>query len=216
WLLALCLVTVGPPFFAVAAGAPLLQKWFADTGHSSARDPYFLYAASNVGSLLALVAYPLLVEPTLTLSAQRWLWTAGYLMLAMLTAACAVLLWRARRCGMRDAEGGIQAVPGSASRVPLLERLRWVLLAFVPSSLMLSVTTYLTTDVAALPLMWVLPLALYLLSFILVFARRPPVPHAVVVRWLPLAVLVVAVVMLSPATEPARAPIPPHPLGPLA
>src|SRR5205807_555165 len=97
WLLLTLLLAVGLPFFVVAASAPLLQKWFADTGHPDARDPYFLYAASNLGSLIALAGYPFLVEPLMTLAAQRVAWAAGYGVLVALIAACAVLLWRTGR-----------------------------------------------------------------------------------------------------------------------
>jgi hypothetical protein len=197
WLLGVLLLTVGLPFFVVAAGGPLLQEWFAATDHPSATDPYFLYAASNSGSMLALLAYPLLLEPTLPLAAQGRLWLGGYILLVLLMAGCA--LW-------------LQFVPGpkappipvtdASARLPLARRLRWLLLAFVPSSLLLSVTTYLTTDVAAIPLLWVLPLALYLLTFILAFARRGLLPLDLLLRWMPLVVLVLVLVLLSEATEP--------------
>ena len=97
WLLLTLFLAVGLPFFAVAATAPLLQQWFADTDHPAARDPYFLYAASNLGSLITLAGYPFLVEPYLTLAAQRIVWTAGYGVLVLLIFACAVLLWRSGR-----------------------------------------------------------------------------------------------------------------------
>lgn len=99
WLLALMLMSVGLPLFAVSASAPMLQAWFADTGHPAGKDPYFLYAASNLGSMLALVSYPIIVEPHWKLAEQSRLWACGYGLLALLTFGCAVLLWRSRKRG---------------------------------------------------------------------------------------------------------------------
>jgi hypothetical protein len=225
-LLLLLLVTVGLPFFVVATTAPLLQRWFADTDHPAARDPYFLYSASNVGSMLALVAYPLLVEPNLTLRQQELAWTVGYGLLVLLTAGCAVVLWREDRSlsavkevavplpledqvessspgwrgFWRDLAGPSLAVgPAEMDRDTLTAGrvVRWVALAFVPSSLMLGVTTYITTDIAAIPLLWVLPLALYLLSFILTFARMPDWAHKLNVLVMPVVLLLLLFVMIS-------------------
>jgi SAM-dependent methyltransferase len=158
WLLALLGASIGPLFFAVAAQAPLMQAWYAagDEG-----DPYFLYAASNAGSLLALLAYPFIVEPNLTLGMQSWLWSGGYVALIALVALCA---WRLRPAAAAS------AAPPVRPRIAWRQRGRWVLLAFVPSGLLLSTTTHLTTDVMAMPLLWVAPLALYLVSFIVAFS----------------------------------------------
>src|SRR5262249_47284909 len=131
---------------------------------SAAGDPYFLYAASNLGSMVALVAYPVLVEPHLTLPAQGLAWTVGYGLLVLAVAVCAALLWRTHQeetpAADKDELGAQPSEQLSTGR-----RLRWIVLAFVPSSLMLGVTTYVSTDIAAIPLFWVVPLALYLLSF---------------------------------------------------
>src|SRR5262249_16377979 len=156
----------------VSTSAPLLQKWFATTGHPAAKDPYFLYGASNLGSMLALFGYPLVVEAWLTLAQQRLLWQVGYGVLIVLTAICPVCLWRSPNPEKQRSfqANETQESPAKGS-VTLVRRLRWVALAFVPSSLMLGVTTYMTTDIAAIPFLWVLPLGLYLLSFILVFSR---------------------------------------------
>ncbi len=215
WLLALLAVAVGLPFFAVAATSPLLQAWFATTGHPAARNPYVLYTASNLGSVLALLGYPAVVEPTLRLAAQSRLWSLGYAGLVALVAACAVGVWRATGAGSRGAAGppaiGARlpaAAPRTEAGVPAppppgrARRARWVLLAAVPSSLMLSVTTYLGTDIAAIPLLWVVPLALYLLTFILVFGRRRRVPHRFWVEALPLALLPAVLVLVARANEP--------------
>src|SRR5262245_16721992 len=95
WLLGLLAVTAGLPFFVVSTSAPLLQRWFAQSGHPDARNPYFLYAASNLGSMAALLGYPVLIEPALRLSRQGWWWAAGYGVLVLATAACAFVVWRA-------------------------------------------------------------------------------------------------------------------------
>jgi hypothetical protein len=192
-LVGLLLATAGLPFFVVSASAPLLQRWFAAAGGS--RDPYFLYAASNTGSLTALLAYPALVEPFVPLRQQAWLWAAGYAVLLLLTFTCAVLLWRSDRLPEGEA-GGRPAAPrpqdGASGGRPVLLRARWVVLALVPASLLLGVTNYLTTDVSPVPLLWVLPLALYLLSFIVAFARLPAALHRLLVFLSPLTLLAVA------------------------
>jgi len=179
WLLWLLAASIGPLFLAVAAQAPLMQAWYARAGDGE--DPYFLYAASNAGSLLALLAYPFAVEPTMTLRGQSWLWSAGYALLVLLVAVCA---WTTR-AGAAAADR-LERTPIAWSR-----RLRWVALAFVPSGLLLSTTTHLTTDVMAMPLLWVLPLALYLVTFIIAFsaAAGPFVRHALKIAPLLLLVL---------------------------
>jgi hypothetical protein len=170
WLLALLGVSVGLPFLAVAATAPLLQAWFARSGHPAAADPYFLYAASNLGSILALLAYPFLIEPALPVSLQRLAWTGGYAALCALIALCGL---GAGGRALPPAPAADEAAAPSAR-----EQARWVALAFAPSSLLLGVTAFITTDLASAPLFWVVPLTLYLLSFVVVFARRPPLRHA--------------------------------------
>jgi hypothetical protein len=189
-LLGLLLVSVGLPFFVIATSAPVLQRWFAAAGQGRWRDPYFLYAASNTGSLLALVAYPALIEPALSLRQQGWLWAGAYGALLVLTGACAVLVWRSGKpsVGEEAATGG--STPGSPIGVSgVWPRLRWVVLAFVPSSMLLGVTTYLTTEIAPIPLLWVAPLVLYLLTFILAFSRLPPAFHRTITLALPLVLL---------------------------
>jgi hypothetical protein len=170
-VLVLLMFSVGVPFLVVSTSAPLLQKWFASIDHPAARDPYFLYGASNLGSMLALLAYPTIVEPRLHLAEQRWLWCVGYGLLVGLTAVCAVCLWRSPPALKSPGESFPAGLESTAGRITTRRRLRWVILAAVPSSLLLGVTTYMTTDIAAIPLLWILPLALYLLSFILVFSR---------------------------------------------
>ncbi|MBI3457669.1 MAG: fused MFS/spermidine synthase [Candidatus Rokubacteria bacterium] len=215
WLLLLMVVTVGLPFFAVSTSTPLFQKWFSLTGHGASADPYFLYAASNLGSMLALLSYPALVEPYLGLAAQSRLWTAGYALLVVLALGCAASLWRSPASVTRSV-GVISDPPIEVPEAPGLtagRRLRWVLLSFVPSSLMLSVTTYLSTDIAAIPLLWVIPLAIYLLTFILVFAQKPLLPHRLMVEALPIVMLPLVLVLLSRATGPLALVLLPHPLA---
>jgi len=164
WLLGTLVSTVGLPFFAVSATAPLLQRWFALT---TAKEPYFLYAASNVGSLVGLLAYPTVIERMLTTSQQQHLWTAAFAVLAATIAVCAVGL-RRHQSPSRHSEGGDVA----SSRPGFAEQLAWLWLAFIPSSLLLGVTAHISTDLAAVPLLWVVPLALYLLTFVVAFSQR--------------------------------------------
>jgi SAM-dependent methyltransferase len=293
WLLWLLLGVVGLPFFVIATSAPLLQKWFASTGHRAARDPYFLYGASNLGSMLGLLLYPALFEPMWDLETQSLVWSVGYGIAVALIVGCAIMVWRtakltpeivgppvipeplaavvqsspgvpdtavtstiparrdvklpavavsavtaspapaASRRGVRlpvsllrppssarAGQGGSsdswlftflfakneQAVVPYSDTITLGRRLRWILLAAVPSSLMLGVTTYLTTDIAAVPFFWVVPLALYLLTFILVFARWPVVwtdmPHTVILYLQPCALLFLVLRMVAHLTDP--------------
>ena len=174
WLLGVLAVSIGAPFAALSATAPLVQAWHARVfGTGEGREPYVLYAASNLGSLLALLAYPLIVEPGLTLHAQRFGWSGGYAAFLLLMAGLAIVVVRA------GGAGGARAVTEASHLPPIAwrERLTWVALAAIPSSLMLGVTTYITTDVASAPFLWVLPLALYLLTFIIAFQARPAIPR---------------------------------------
>jgi SAM-dependent methyltransferase len=204
-LLKALLLGVGLPFFVIATTGPLLQRWFATTGHVSERDPYFLYAASNLGSMLALLSYPSLVEPLLNLSQQRVAWAVGYGLFAIFVSACGLAVWRAPRSAEPPTTrpGGFNksAVQEPKVEITWLRRVRWLSLAFVPSSLLLGTTTYITTDLTPIPLLWIAPLAIYLLSFILVFAGKPPLPHAWMNRILPIAVIMLTLVLLTGATE---------------
>jgi len=169
WLLGALVVVIALPFFVVGASGPLLQAWLAGTRHRAARDPYFLFAASNAGSILGLLAYPALLEPRLSLHAQERAWAAAYAALVALVGACALTAWRARapRPAVEAADPEEDRPASSPTRA---RRARWLALAFVPSSLMLGVTTYITRDLAPVPLLWVLPLGLYLASFVVAFA----------------------------------------------
>lgn len=173
WVL-LCLgASVGLPFFIISSNSPLLQKWFSRTATESAHDPYFLYSASNAGSLLALLAYPVLMEPYFTLRTQGRIWTAVYAVLVLLIVVHSLMLFRS--AGVKQDEPVKLIAPSPATEPDKLtagRRLRWLLLAFAPSSLMLGVTNYITTDIASVPLLWIIPLALYLLTMVFAFARR--------------------------------------------
>jgi hypothetical protein len=197
WLLGLMSVAVGLPFFAVSTTSPLLQEWFARTGHAEARDPYFLYVASNLGSLGSLLAYPLLIEPYALLAAQTKGWSWGYGLLIGLVAIAGAVAIRAGEKG----PAAVEEKDGQAG-IPRFILLRWVLYAAIPSSLMLSVTQYLTTDIASAPLLWLPPLALYLLSFINAFARRPWISDWLLARAVPMVAIVLALLLVSRATDP--------------
>jgi hypothetical protein len=176
WLIGVFATSIGLPFFALAANNPLLQAWFVRTGHPDGKDPYFLYAASNVGSFLALLSYPFILEPTLSLRQHIVLWGAGYWLLFALIAACGWLLLRSPAPAVMTEHTDTPASPP-----PTWAALgRWAFLAAVPSGLLVAVTAYISTDIAAAPLLWVMPLSLYLLTWVLVFQSRPLLPH----RWM--------------------------------
>jgi hypothetical protein len=169
------------PLLMVAATAPLVQSWFALSHHPRAGDPYFLYAASNCGSVLALLAYPFLIEPNIGLTMQSRIWRTGFLVLAVLIVTCGVVARRLSRSSETDEPshdpdpkldaGSIRRDAGARGELTLGRRIGWLVLVFIPASWLMGVTTYLTTDLAAIPLFWTIPLALYLLSFIVAFAR---------------------------------------------
>jgi hypothetical protein len=196
WLLKNLFLMVGLPFFILSSTGPLLQNWFSRTSHRSARDPYFLYGASNLGSLVALLGYPILLEPHLRITQQSSFWTVAYIVFVLMVAACAV--------AMRNPNRAVGAVKVSVhSRIEWPRRLKWVILAFVPASLMLGVTTYLTTDIASVPLLWVMPLALYLITFVAAFARKRLIATTLLSRALPIAVVALLFLLLTDTRNPA-------------
>ncbi len=212
WLLQTLGVGVALPFVVIAGSGPLLQRWFAD---AHLGNPYFLYVASNAGSFTGLLAYPLIVEPWLTLEEQSQWWRWGYLVLLAATMLCGSAVWR-RVARPKSSKGVADSTPfeDSERATPRWrQRSRWLLLALVPSSLLLSVTNYLTTDIAAIPLLWVVPLALYLLTFMVVFAARPIIPQRIVNRWLPLAVIVLMLLFVREAADPLLPVLALHLLG---
>ncbi|RZJ19280.1 MAG: spermidine synthase [Brevundimonas sp.] len=172
WLLATLALSVGAPFAVLSATAPLLQAWYARVraGKPDGKNPYVLYAASNLGSFLALLAYPVAIEPLMTLSGQRITWSIGYALFVVMVAALAFVV-AARR------EQVVEAPPLSRSApISWKNKIILVLLAAAPSSLMLGVTAHLSTDVASAPFLWVIPLALYLLTFVIAFQTKPAIP----------------------------------------
>jgi hypothetical protein len=171
---------IGLPFFVVSATSPLLQRWYSLTPAQDAGDPYHLYAASNLGSLAALFAYPTVIEPVFGLVAQSWAWSGGFgALLAALTACAAAARQTAGEPRLR-AQTDLPTSPVTWRR-----RLYWIALAAVPSSLFLGLTTQISTDIAAVPLLWILPLAIYLLTFVIAFARRPILSRDAVARTIP-------------------------------
>jgi hypothetical protein len=207
-------VAIGIPFFVVSTSAPLLQKWFTCTGHPSARDPYFLYSASNFGSMISLLGYPLFIEPYLSITGQAWVFASGFAILAVLVAICGYAaahpIWippsttqlpsvKQKSNPQSGQQGSANnPAPVAAGDAPtIFRKLKWITLAFVPSSLMLGVTFYMTTDIASIPLLWVLPLALYLVTFIIAFARLPEWFRLVIGNLAPVMILLLVFVMLS-------------------
>ena len=204
WLLGTLAGALGLAFVAASSLTPLVQSWLARAGAGAiSADPYFLYAASNAGSAGALLAFPFLLEPFLGLERQAWAWSATALGLAPLLC----LLWRAAAAGDAGAgaaKGEVATTDAATPVRPLaaaaLPVLRILALAAVPSALLLGVTRYLTTDVAAVPLLWIVPLALYLGTFVHAFARRSLVPQWLLARLLAPALIALVILYLSNRT----------------
>ncbi len=175
WLMHTLVTSVGIPIFIISSTAPLLQKWFSNTRHPSAQDPYFLYVASNLGSLFALISYPTLIEPFFDLQQQIKLISTGLFVLVIGLLICAILFHT--HYSQRLTKQISEDEPTITISITRQQRMYWLLLSFIPSSLLLSVTTFITTDIAAVPFLWIIPLALYLLTFVIVFARKPLVSH---------------------------------------
>ncbi len=199
WLLALFAASVGLPFFAVSANGPLLQAWFARTGHAHAGDPYFLYGASNIGSFASLFLYILFFEPLFTVSGQSWMWTAGYVALGLAIAACGFVALRQGGATMAQDVADAQTTASPT----WTDRLTWVALAFVPSGLLVAVTAHISTDLAAAPFLWVMPLALFLLTFVIVFQRKPLIRA----EWMQAALPPMAIVVIAALTIGGKLPV---------
>ncbi len=185
---------IGLPFFALSANSSCLQRWYSMTGRPDSETPWFLYSAGNIGSMLALLAYPTFIEPMMTLTQQGQAWTGGYLVLLVLLAACALTASPSATKTTTE-----EPTPPTARKTKLL----WLALAAVPSSLLLGITTYLTSNIAPIPLLWVIPLALYLLTFILVFAKQPKAPDLLLGRIYPMALAPLMLLIVLEATMPA-------------
>ncbi|MBM7841678.1 fused MFS/spermidine synthase [Herpetosiphon giganteus] len=194
WLLSLFAVALGLPFFVVSASSPLLQAWFGSSEQN--RNPYVLYAMSNVGSMLALLAYPLIIEPNTSLRLQSDGWRWGYVLLVLLFIGCGIRVWQ------RAPQVVSSTTSQARSSITWQRRLKWIAWSAVPSSLLVSVTTYITTDIVAMPLLWVIPLALYLLTFIFVFANKVLIPKQGLVWLMPILVLLVILTIITGANSP--------------
>ncbi len=208
WFLAVLFVSLGAPFFALASTAPLLQRWFSLGDHPHADDPYFLYAASNAGSVAVLLAFPFVLEPLLPTGAQSTMWSIGFVALAIGVIACGV---SATLTATRpDSQRAAAAFPGGRDATPVSWRQRagWLAYSAVPSALLLGVTAHISTDIASAPLLWVVPLALYLLTFVNAFARRPLIPLSGSARAMSLGLVVLAAAFLW--REPAGIFLPLH------
>ena len=191
WLLALFTLSIGLPFFALSANGPLLQAWFSTSGHKQARDPYFLYAASNTGSLLALLSYPVVFEPNLTLAAQSHLWEIGYGIFIAALALTGLAVRGISSSLTKENHMTVEAAPGWQLRMT------WTGLSFVASGLLVAVTAHLSMDVAAVPFLWVIPLALYLLTFIIAFSVRPLISLSRLAALTPFAVMPMLLLLIS-------------------
>ena len=198
WLLWTLFLAIGLPFFVVSTTAPLIQKWFANVGHHTSHDPYYLYAASNTGSLIALLSYPFLLEPAIGLAHQKTDWSLGYLVLCLLIAGCALVLWKTRQHAVIVEDG-----TAGENHLGLSRKLHWLALAFVPSSLLLGLTNFISTDIASVPLLWIIPLTVYLLSFVIVFSKWNDTIHPVMVKLQPVALVpFIAYAFINPADLP--------------
>jgi hypothetical protein len=198
---------IGLQVFVISTTSTLLQKWFTRTDHPSANDPYFLFAVSNTGSLVGLLSYPFLLEPSLKLSVQNRLWVIGYVLFAVLSLACVLVLWRATRSRelvSEERDVALDALVEEPS-LSLKRRLYWILLAFIPASLLFGVTSYITTEIAPTPLLWTIPLALYLVTFILAFARKEFAYERIASYALGGLALLLTLVLAANATEPTAA-----------
>ena len=185
WLIGRLLIGVGTPFFGVATTAPLLQKWFSTTSEKSAKDPYFLYASSNAGSLLALAVHPFVLEPSLGVTLQSRSWFFCYILLTVMIGLTAIAVWMRLDADSRKESESVASVPAMRLRI------YWVAAAFLPSALMLAVTNHIATNLASAPFVWVVPLATYLLTFILAFAPRRWVSAERISSWIPIVLITI-------------------------
>ncbi len=185
WLIILLLISVGLPFFVLSTTAPILQRWYSTTGLTFSKDPYFLYAASNAGSMLALIAYPFFLEPGFRLLTQSKLWLYFYVIFVFLLLACAFVLIKSGSTKRDEYQSDDSPNP------VLKQKLKWLLYSFLPSSLLLGITTYFSTDISPVPLFWIVPLVVYLFTFILTFASKQIIPQGLLNKILPFVVTMV-------------------------
>ena len=199
WLMWTLFVAIGLPFFIVSTTSPLTQKWFSKVGHHTSDDPYYLYGASNAGSMLALLSYPFLIEPNIGLLEQKTYWSFGFGVLCILIICCATVLWRIHQSNIVEQT----ITTDDPEPLSLSTKLHWLALAFVPSSLLLGLTNFISTDIASAPLLWIIPLTLYLLTFILVFSKWADKIHPAMVKLQPMVLLpFIAYAFVDPAALP--------------
>ena len=201
WLIGVFAISIAPPFAVIAATAPLIQYWYSRSGREDAHDPYHLYSASNIGSLIGLIAYPLILEPLFPVASQALTWSVGYGVLAILLLAAGLLAY-ATGGGAPPAVSQSEDASRTERDQIWKQRAWWLVCAFVPSSLLVGCTTYIATDVASAPFLWALPLILYISSFIIVFAKSPAIPVATSSRLLPAAIAVAIVILNGAAGIP--------------
>ncbi|MBS0187150.1 MAG: hypothetical protein JSS51_03715 [Planctomycetes bacterium] len=207
WLLATLSIIAGLPYFAASTTGPLLQYWFGRTTDPRAKDPYFLYAASNAGSFFGLLCFPFVIEPNFALDGQAEVWTVGYCVLAALVLIAGLLTLRFRR----EDEAPVAPQGGRVAAAPTWRsRLLWIALAAAPSSLSLGATAAITTDVAAVPLLWIGPLAIYLLTYTLAFSGRFPIGSKAAGRAAIILAAVVSGLLVSGAKSPLLAIVAAH------
>lgn len=195
WLLGVLTISIGAPFAAASATSPLLQAWYARTGRADAHDPYYLYAASNLGSLLGLLLYPIIVEPLIGTQEQSTAWTNGYLVAIAVIIICGVIAVAAR--GGDEPAAAQRETSATDGRAIWRQRLYWLAAAALPSALLLGVTQHISTDVASAPFLWVIPLALYLVAFIIAFLRGADTITPIVLIAHPLALVILAMSYFS-------------------
>jgi hypothetical protein len=203
WLLWELIKSVGVPFAIVSTTAPLLQNWLSKTPAGSGRDPYFLYAISNAGSLIGLVAYPLLIEPNSGVRIQSSWWFVGYLLLTLIVFVIAVFVWKNTQSKVDAIVSSAETTTDTVADTPTPawnDRLFWLAAAFVPSGLMSAVTNHILLNLASVPFLWIIPLAAYLITFMVAFGRRVHVSLPLLSRIVPVILL-----LLFPFVAVARA-----------
>lgn len=193
WQLSLMAFVVGAPFLVISGSAPMIQHWFAASDHKDASNPYFLYGASNLGSMAALFCYPTIIEPLYSLDEQSRIWMFGYFALIGFTLLCALLIWK----NAANYKQKISAVKAQIEKITNKQRFYWIMLSAIPSSLMLGVTTYITTDIATVPLLWIVPFALYVGTFIIVFARKKIISENLVMGLSGISILLLIIQMMA-------------------
>ncbi|MGK5090503.1 fused MFS/spermidine synthase [Deltaproteobacteria bacterium TL4] len=195
---------IGLPFAMLSTSAPLLQKWFTTMRFPSAKDPYFLYAFSNTGSVIALLGYPFIIEPNIDLIQQTWIWSIGYGGVVLILLVCGFLIWNPA------AQAQVAGATAGLKKLPLRQSAFWIGASFLPSSLMLGVTTHITANIVAVPLLWVVPLLLYLITFILVFAAKPLISHQFMLNSYPAIVILITPLILMEVLQNPWITVPAH------